>query len=76
MRGTSRGDLCPIPESFFDLEVTIKDAIIKIFINGESKAEGDFTKHGDMKAFFKTGAYQKHVQPNKVEFESLTITTP
>ena len=74
MRGASRGDLCPIPEGFFNLDVTVKDAIVKIFINDELKAEGDLSKLANVSAFFKTGTYQKNVEPSKVEFESLSIT--
>lgn len=73
---TKKWDLGPRPDDFFDLEVKIKEGQLKVFINGELKAEDDISEFKVTKVYFKTGAYTKGIKPIKVEYESLSITAP
>lgn len=61
------------PDGFFNLDVRVKNGIVKVFINNELKVEDDVSGFAGSHAYFKTGAYHKGIKPHAVEFESLSI---
>ena len=69
-------DLGPRPDGFFNLDLRIKDGQVSVHINDELKAEDHLLafKGQGRRAFFKTGAYHRGIEPHQVEFEELTIT--
>jgi len=69
-------DLGPRPDGFFNLDLRLKDGELKVYINNELKAEDNLHSFEGRRAFFKTGAYHRGIEPHTVEFESLSITTP
>ncbi|MCC5845683.1 MAG: polysaccharide lyase family 7 protein [Verrucomicrobia bacterium] len=69
-------DLGPRPDGFFDLDVRVKDGVLRVYMNNELKAEDNLSSFEGRRAFFKTGAYHRGIEPHVVEFERLTITTP
>jgi hypothetical protein len=77
VKGAKSHDLGPRPDGFFDLDLLIRDGKILIAVNKEVKVEEDISHLADVKAYFKTGNYNRGIQrPNAIEFEELTITTP
>jgi len=76
VQGGETHDLGPRPDGFFNLDLRIKDGQVSVHINDELKAEDTLHKFkGEgRRAFFKTGAYHRGIEPHQVEFEELTIT--
>jgi len=68
-------DLGPRPDGFFNLDIRVKDGEVRVYINNTLKAEDNLSSFEGRRAFFKTGSYHRGIEPHKVEFESLTITT-
>lgn len=69
-------DLGSPPHAFTDIDVKIKEGVLRIFMNGEMKFEDDVSEFAAAPCYFKVGCYTSGVKPQAVEFESLTITTP
>lgn len=75
VKGSKTHDLGARPDGFFNLDVSIKEGIVRIFMNDKLKAEDDISKFAVAEFFFKTGAYHRGIEPQAVVFESLSITT-
>ena len=77
VKGSQTHDLGLRPDGFFDLDISIKEGKVSIFMNDELKAEDDVSNkdYAGGKFYFKTGAYHRGIEPQAVVFESLSITT-
>jgi hypothetical protein len=75
VRGRKTHDLGPRPDDFFNLDIRVKKGVLHIDMNHELKAEDDVSAFAASPAFFKTGAYHRGIEPQVVEFDSLSITT-
>ena len=75
VKGSQSYSLGPRPDGFFNLDVSIKEGVLRIYMNNELKIEDDLSKqsYANGNFFFKTGAYHRGIKPHKVEFEELTI---
>ncbi len=76
VRGSKTHDLGRRPNGFFDLDVRVKEGVLRIYIDNQLKVEDDLSKFAASSVYFKTGVYQRGIKPHAVEYESLTITTP
>ena len=74
VRDSTTHDLGPRPGGFFNLDVSVKGGTVRMYMNGELKVEDDVSKFESSNAYFKTGSYHRGIEPQAVEFESLSIT--
>lgn len=74
VRGSTTHDLGPRPDGFFNLDVWVKQGVVRIYIDNELKVEDDVSAFAGSNAYFKTGAYHRGIEPAAVEFDSLSIT--
>jgi hypothetical protein len=58
------------------LDIRVEEGILRIFMGGELKVEEDVSEFAAAPCYFKTGSYTRDLKAQKVEFESLSITTP
>jgi len=58
------------------LDVSIRQGIVRIYVNDELKVEENVSQLPDGNYFFKTGIYHRGIESHAVEFESLSIATP
>ncbi len=77
IRGSGHHNLGRRPEGFFDVDLVVRDGRLQIRINNELKVDEDVSHLNGTTAYFKAGTYNRGIrQPQTVEFESLSITTP
>lgn len=55
-------------------DVSVREGTLRVHMNGELKVEDDVSKFAASNAYFKTGTYHRGIEPQAVEFESLSIT--
>ncbi|MCC5845685.1 MAG: polysaccharide lyase family 7 protein [Verrucomicrobia bacterium] len=74
VRGSTTHDLGRRPRGYFDLDIRLEEGVLRIYIDNQLKVEDDVSRYAASRAYFKTGAYHRGIEPHAVEFERLTIT--